>query len=320
MSGPIRAARSAAVADRARLLLKPEMERRAEVRRLRAESAQGAGGEAPQTPRRQPEQGRPPRRRMTGKRGPPSPRPSPVPRAAAGTPATGPTGCPRTPGSAAACRRPQQTPGTARSQGPTPRTARGRQDRAAIAFREVLAWHKQHDRMPRRTHDGPEDELAQRWRRWRASAKLTPAAWNLKMRIDALAAQTEAAEQDDRLAARAEQTLLTQHEEWCGENDVVDEAQWRRPALQRSRGGRHPYPSLSNLCNNCYINAPLQCLLHCPAARAELLGAEGESEPLVVQDCRLRWARSRDGEGRRGWAMGRGGRGEDGGWRRRERG
>ena len=156
-----------------------------------------------------------------------------------------------------------------------------------MVFRDVLAFVEKHRRMPLRRVPG-EDQLAQRWARGKGSTKLTPAARGLKMRIEALAAQSEAAKQRDNRAARAEQTLLTQHEEWCGENDVVDEAQWRRLALQRSRGGRHPSPSLSNLCNNCYINAPLQCLLHCPAARAELLGAEGESEPLVVQDSGLR--------------------------------
>ena len=93
-----------------------------------------------------------------------------------------------------------------------------------MAFREVLAWHKQHDRMPRRARDDEaEDELSKRWRRWRASAKLTPAAWNLKMRIDALAAQTEAAEQDDRLAARAEQALRAQQQHWREDNNVHDD-------------------------------------------------------------------------------------------------
>ena len=153
-----------------------------------------------------------------------------------------------------------------------------------MAFREVLAWHEQHRRMPLRTHDGIEDELARKWRRWRASSRLTPAARSLGMQVDALAAQTEAARQDDRRAARAEQALLTQHREWCEERDVHDGDRWRQPALHRSRGGQHPYPGLSNLYNTCYLNAPLQCLLHCPAARAVLLGAEGEDEPLVVQD------------------------------------
>ncbi|CAK0850189.1 unnamed protein product, partial [Prorocentrum cordatum] len=152
-----------------------------------------------------------------------------------------------------------------------------------MAFREVLDWHKQHDRMPRRTHDGLEDELARRWSRWRTSANLAPAARGLRMRIDGLAAKTEAAKQDDRRTARAEQALLMQHLHWCEGNDVHDEDRWRQPALHRFRGGQHPYPGLSNLCNTCYLNAPLQCLLHCPAARAALLGAEGEGEPLELR-------------------------------------
>ena len=154
-----------------------------------------------------------------------------------------------------------------------------------MTFQDVLAFHRQHDRMPLRKDDGgSENDLALRWSRARRSAKLTPAAWNLKMRIDALAAQSAAAKQLDSCAARAEQALLQRHHQWCEENEVHDRDKWRQPALHRSSGGQHPYPSFSNLFNTCYINAPMQCLLHCPAARAVLLGAEGEDEPLVVQD------------------------------------
>ena len=160
-----------------------------------------------------------------------------------------------------------------------------------MTFQDVLTFHQQHNRMPLRKNGGPENDLAQRWGRARRSTKLTPAARGLMMRVDALAAQAEAAKQHDSRAARAEQTLLTQHREWCEERDVHDGDRWRHPALHRSRGGQHPYPGLSNLCNTCYLNAPLQCLLHCPAARAALLGAEGEGEPLVVQDAG--WGKSR---------------------------
>ncbi|CAK0911448.1 unnamed protein product, partial [Prorocentrum cordatum] len=90
-----------------------------------------------------------------------------------------------------------------------------------MAFREVLAWHEQHRRMPLRTHDGIEDELAQKWRRWRTSARLTPAARGLKMRVETLAAQSEAARQDDRRAARAEHALLMLHQHWCEGNDEL---------------------------------------------------------------------------------------------------
>ncbi|CAK0875566.1 unnamed protein product, partial [Prorocentrum cordatum] len=158
-------------------------------------------------------------------------------------------------------------------------------DRAASAFHDALAFHQQHGRMPLRTKVGPEENyLAKRWARARRSTRLTPAARGLNMRIEALVAQSEAARQDDRRAARAEQALLMLHQHWCEGNDVHDEDRWRQPALHRSRGGQRPYPGLSNLCNTCYLNAPLQCLLHCPAARAALLGVESEGEPLVVQD------------------------------------
>ena len=284
LRGPPREGRETAEADRARILARPVKEQREELVRLKSEAKQSTG-EAAQTPQR--ERRAQVRRRITGKRPLQSPRSSQKPGAHAGTPASTARAAFRTPGPVDAGARRQETPGSARGRTPTPRTAGGGQDRPAVAFRDVLAFLEQHRRMPLRRIPG-EDQVARRWARAKGSTKLTPAARGLKMRIEALAAQSEAANQHDSRAARAEQTLLTQHEEWCGENDVVDEAQWRRPALQRSRGGRHPYPSLSNLCNNCYINAPLQCLLHCPAARAKLLGAEGESEPLVVQDSGLR--------------------------------
>ncbi|CAK0838914.1 unnamed protein product [Prorocentrum cordatum] len=123
-------------------------------------------------------------------------------------------------------------------------------DRIGLPWRSAMSW--QHRRMPLRTHDGPEDELARKWRRWKTSARLAPAARGLKMRIEALAAQSEAAMQAASLASVS-----------------------RRPA---------PVPELSNLLNTCYLNAPLQRLPHCPATRAALLEQGGEGEPLVVQD------------------------------------
>ena len=121
VKGPPRENLAAAAADKACLLRVPETGRHAELRRLQAEHAQGTE-EGPQTPRRQ--QGSPPRRRVTGKRGP-SPRRSPAPRAAAGTPASGPRGGLRTPGASATGRRPQRTPETSSRRGLTPRTAGG---------------------------------------------------------------------------------------------------------------------------------------------------------------------------------------------------
>ncbi|CAK0792583.1 unnamed protein product, partial [Prorocentrum cordatum] len=271
LHGPLRDSRAAVAADRERIAHAPDW--RAELRRLLQEPAQ-VDGEGPQTPQRQLED--PGRRRMTGKRAA-SPRPPPTPGAPSKTRL-------QTLGTPAAGARGRRTPGSARSRGPTPRTAGGKQDRFAMTFQDVLAFHKQRDRMPLRKHGGPENDLARRWGKARRPAKLTPAARGLMMRVYALAAQAEAAKQRDSRAARAEQALLMLHQHWCEGNDVHDEDRWRQPALHRSRGGQRPYPCLSNLCNTCYLNAPLQCLLHCPAARAALLGVEGEGEPLVVQD------------------------------------
>ena len=126
--------------------------------------------------------------------------------------------------------------------------------------------------------------MAKRWQRWRGFARLQPAALILNERIEALAQADRESRLEDERAEGAEQVLLMLHQHWCEGNDVHDEDRWRHPALHRSRGGQHPYPGLSNLCNTCYLNAPLQCLLHCPAARAALLGAECEGEPLIVQE------------------------------------
>ena len=102
------------------------------------------------------------------------------------------------------------------------------------------------------------------------------------MRIDALVTKSAAAKQLDSCAARAEQALLLRHHQWCEENEVHDRDKWRQPALHRSSGGQHPYPSFSNLFNTCYINAPLQCLLHCPAVRDVLLAAADEGDPFLL--------------------------------------
>ena len=42
------------------------------------------------------------------------------------------------------------------------------------------------------------------------------------------------------------------------------------PASGVSFAGTSPYPGIANLGNTCYFNAPLHCLLHCGAARAQL--------------------------------------------------
>ena len=151
-----------------------------------------------------------------------------------------------------------------------------------MVFREVLAYEALHGRLPQR--NGPDDALTLRWQRAR-KGKLTENAQDLKRQVDARVERSAAAAQNDSRAAREEQALRMRQQHWREDNSETvtwtEEDHWRWPALQRSRGGQHPCPSLSNLCNTCYLNAPLQCLLHCPAARAALLGAEGEGEQLV---------------------------------------
>ena len=136
----------------------------------------------------------------------------------------------------------------------------------------MLAWRDDRGRWPRRStsQKGPEAELAKRWQRWEKSAKLQPQAQDLKARIDARTHTERTSKQADERAEGEEDKLLMLHREWCDNNRLFDQDHWREPALHRSRGGRHPYPGFSNLWNTCWFNAPLQCLLHCPAARAAL--------------------------------------------------
>ena len=124
--------------------------------------------------------------------------------------------------------------------------------------------------------------MAKRWQRWRGTSRLQPAAQILKERIDALVQADRESRLEDERAEGAEQELLMQHQHWCEGNDVHDEDRWRQPALHRSRGGQHPYPSFSNLFNTCYINAPLQCLFPCPAVRDVILAAEGDGDPFLL--------------------------------------
>ncbi|CAK0841403.1 unnamed protein product, partial [Prorocentrum cordatum] len=227
---------AAATADKVCLLRMPETERRAELRRLRAQHAQ-CPGDGPQTPRRQ--QDCPPRRRRHPGIGPEAGRSADTGRLGRG----------------------QAPPADSRDCSPPgpDSSDSGR---------------------------GPEDDLARRWQRWRGTSRLQPAAQVLKERIDALVQAGRESRLEDERAEGAEQALRMLHQHWREGNDVHDEDRWRHPALHRSRGGQRPYPGLSNLCNTCYLNAPLQCLPHCPAARAALLGAEGQGEPLILQELR----------------------------------
>ena len=72
--------------------------------------------------------------------------------------------------------------------------------------------------------------------------------------------------------ADAERSIRSNHEKWCDEHLPAGRLQHPvRPTLCRLAGGANPYPGMSNLGNTCYLNAPLQCLLHCGAARAAIL-------------------------------------------------
>ena len=47
-------------------------------------------------------------------------------------------------------------------------------------------------------------------------------------------------------------------------------------------GGSSPYPGFVNLGSTCYLNAVLQCLLHCEKARAALAALQSDgASPLA---------------------------------------
>ena len=72
--------------------------------------------------------------------------------------------------------------------------------------------------------------------------------------------------------SECERSIRSNHEKWCDDHLPPGRLQHPvRPTLCRLAGGKNPYPGMSNLGNTCYLNAPLQCLLHCGAARKALL-------------------------------------------------
>ena len=75
---------------------------------------------------------------------------------------------------------------------------------------------------------------------------------------------------DASTLAECERSIRSNHEKWCDDHLPAGRLPVR-PILCRLAGGANPYPGMSNLGNTCYLNAPLQCLLHCGAARAAIL-------------------------------------------------
>ena len=102
-----------------------------------------------------------------------------------------------------------------------------------------------------------ETSLSRRWKKGAQSTTMTPAALALKQQLDALERRCIQEMQGDAAVARAERQLLDGHERWCEEHEVGHTDDWRKPSLQRSRGGRYPYPNFSNLFHTCYFNASL---------------------------------------------------------------
>jgi hypothetical protein len=103
---------------------------------------------------------------------------------------------------------------------------------------------------------------------------------------------------------QAKKSILRQQEKLCdAHRERVCQrlpANWQErpePQFQVGKGGRYPYPGLSNLGNTCYVSAVLYCLLHCEPARVYLrsMASDGQDETtrafreqlgrLVVECC-----------------------------------
>ena len=156
-----------------------------------------------------------------------------------------------------------------------------------MALRAVLDWYEKHNNeLPREKQDDEQTKLRGQLRWHRRSKTLSAAARELLQRIETIEESSRHAQQSDAAVARAERELLQGHQLWCEEHDVHHADDSRKPTLHRSRGGRFPYPSFSNLYHTCYLNASLQCLLHCGAARAALLASPqgNEEAPEVIED------------------------------------
>ena len=118
--------------------------------------------------------------------------------------------------------------------------------------------------MPRHQSGITEKRLYWRWLKFKDKCKSEKAKQKRSELMQLIA--------DASTLEECERSIRSNHEKWCDDHLPPGRLQHPvRPILCRLDGGANPYPGMSNLGNTCYLNAPLQCLLHCGAARAAIL-------------------------------------------------
>ena len=128
--------------------------------------------------------------------------------------------------------------------------------------------------MPIRHRGITEDKLYRKWE-WEQgkgeTAKSRDSEKAKKKRSELMQLIADAKSNHEKWCV-TERSIRSNHEKWCDDHLPPGRLQHpERPTLCRLAGGKNPYPGMSNLGNTCYLNAPLQCLLHCGAARKALL-------------------------------------------------
>jgi hypothetical protein len=165
------------------------------------------------------------------------------------------------------------------------RGKRGKRDDALKAFEEGLEFYRVNGALPQYTSATgreAENRLAMRIRNHRKDkSNLTPKAREELAKIEQLEqregdAGAERGSKKQALIATVcsmEEQLVRRHDDWC----ALRLGPRRGPQLQRRSGpgtslqGRREYPGFSNLGNTCFLNAIVQCLLHCAGPRHHLL-------------------------------------------------
>ena len=146
----------------------------------------------------------------------------------------------------------------------TPRGRDGHKDRALMCMQDMCDFVRRHGRLPGQHIGVTENNLYHRWHKFKDKS-ISEKAKHQRSELMQLIA-------DASTLAECERSIRSNHEKWCDDHLPPGRLQHPvRPTLCSLAGGANPYPGMSNLGNTCYLNAPLQCLLHCGAARAAML-------------------------------------------------
>ena len=151
----------------------------------------------------------------------------------------------------------------------TPRRRDGHRDTALTCMQDMCDFVRRHGRLPGQHNGATEYNLYSRWQKgetkFQQSISDTKEAKQKRSELTQLIA-------DASTLAECERSIQSNHEKWCDDHLPPGRLQHPvRPILCSLAGGANPYPGMSNLGNTCYLNAPLQCLLHCGDAREAIL-------------------------------------------------